>query len=234
MPMKTYGSQFRLMELIRTNQLEPLLNSVNQLKVHSATGVPKNTSPAENSLEKYLKNSGVNMTPFEKWWAPHGGKTPTFDYLCQAEINGQSGYVLLEAKAHKYETSSLCKKAPTIGDPSFKKKMDNHLSIQQRIKEELDSLGGYYKPSQTGSYVGYYQVANRIAYANFTSRMLNKPVILIFLGFVGETDFKPDYFRTSTDWENHMRKILDLFSLSHLEITPTNPMRNHFGIVIMS
>ncbi len=206
----TYGSRYRLMELIKSGGIDTLLESVPSVKVIKGTSAPSIDTQAEKTLESFLRERDLYSEKFNDWWIKRRGKRPTWDYLCEAELGNERGLILLEAKAHKSECSSGKKAKPAVGVPNYEDKLDNHMSIELSITKELAKLGG--------EYTGQYQIANRIAYASFAQRVLHKPVLLVFLGFIGEAPAAfPDRFESVGDWEREMERHLDALQLGSIK-----------------
>lgn len=209
------GSSDWLLRMIKSNDLNTFLEKkIEGIKVIEDTGIPSKDDSAEKYLETYLNKFKITtkeFNPFKDWWIKNRGKRPTWDYICQATIAGRRGLILLEAKAHKNECNAKKKSKPifsaTMSENSFKEKMENHDSITKCITEELGALGG--------TYIGFYQIANRIAYANKVQRELGVPVLLVFLGFIGDKSFR-DSWNKSEEWHSDITKQLRLLNIENL------------------
>ena len=230
--VKKYGSKYWLNKLIENDSLNKELERIDGIRVIKGTGVPFLGNQAEKSLEKYLEDYGIinKENPFHGWWVDHPGKQPTWDYICQARISGREGLILLEAKAHRNETSKPKKPKPqkneSTSDYSFEKRQRNHRKIESNITSQISVLGG--------DYSGYYQVANRIAYTIKAREVLGRPVLLVFLGFINMDSHFTDRFMTQSDWESKMSEILKSLKLLHLTNTPIQDLSSSPGLRIMS
>lgn len=209
---ETHGSQYRLLTIIESGELTELIESIAGVTVIANTGVPKSKgTPAEKSLESYIRENNLitesKQECFDKWWIEHRGKRPTWDYVCEAKIDGQDGLILVEAKAQKSECG---KKKKVLSKDANVYQKGNHDHIENAIETEISSL--------CGQYSGYYQIANRIAYAN-RIRELGIPVILIFLGFLGDSGSNGQW-ETEDKWKSDMWEIIDKLSLTRLIDAP--------------
>lgn len=230
---RTHGSSDSLLRMIKSNDLITFLEKkIEGIKVIEDTGVPTRNESAEKYLETYLKEFMITteeFNPFKNWWIPNRGNRPTWDYICQATIAGRKGLILLEAKAHKNECNAKRKSKPilsaTMSEKSFKEKLENHDSIIKCITEELGELGG--------SYAGYYQIVNRIAYANKAQRELEMPVLLVFLGFIGDKSFG-DNWNKPEEWQRDIAKQLRLLNVENLVRVGTPVLSKHPDIRILS
>ncbi|NLV51168.1 MAG: hypothetical protein GXY20_10815 [Clostridiales bacterium] len=155
-----YGSRYHLMKLIKSDELKSLLESIPGVIIIEGNGVPSKSSPSEKTLERFLKDRELYSAEFDSWWIEHRGKRPTWDYICEAELDGKRGLIFLEAKGHRRECGSGKKADPKKDTANYEVKLENHKSIEKCITEEITAFGG--------EYTGQYQIANRIAYAGFT------------------------------------------------------------------
>lgn len=237
---KKYGSKYWLNKLIASDSLDKELERIDGIRVIKGTGVPvtRNSTESpieklkENWLETYLASHKIinNEHPFCCWWVEHKEKRPTWDYICQATMGGKEGLILLEAKAHRNETSRSKKQEPKkkekTTDDSFEIMKNNHIRIENNITSQLNELGGEYS--------GYYQISNRIAYANKVRKTLELPVLLVFLGFINMDSHFPDRFMTKPKWEDKIEEALRSLKLEHLTKTPIQDLIDSPGIRILS
>jgi hypothetical protein len=133
-----------------------------------------------------------------KWWLKHegGANTPNWDIALSCELEGKSGLILVEAKAHKNELSKQGKKPDADASANS---LANHAQITAAIDEACKGLGLLEKQA-TISCDSHYQLANRLAFT-WKLATLGIPTVLIYLGFIGDTGMK-DPFLTRTDWED--------------------------------
>jgi len=137
-----------------------------------------------------------------EWWLEVRPKanTPNWDIASTCDIQGQTGLILVEAKAHSSELSGEGKSKPKTANG-----WKNHERIGEAIRESNTALngivGGWRLSRDT-----HYQLSNRFAWA-WKLASLGVPVILVYLGFLNAEEManrgKP--FHTSHDWEQAVR-----------------------------
>jgi len=205
---KEHGSQYWLGKMIDNDSLIDKLEEIPGVKIINGSSVPSKGKRSEQFLETFLVDKKIicDEHPFRSWWVSHPGKSPTYDFICLAEIRGEKGIILLEAKAHKRETNKKGKELPVRGKrKDYDQACRNHKQIELNIKNEFMRLGKRYQG-------GYYQIANRIAYASKAHAVLNMPVLLVFFGFIGDCHFS-DCWKNEPSWQediNSYLKALDL------------------------
>ena len=163
--------------------------------------------PAEARLESFLPQAWPG-TEFGRillaWWlAPHGrGNTPNWDLAASCHIGGKPGLLLVEAKAHEHELNSNGKKPPrkTRSKEPTPEAWQNHARIGSAIAEAQQFLCGVDQAFRI-SRDSNYQLSNRVAFA-WKLASLGVPVILVYLGFVGDHGLSGScrWFRTAADW----------------------------------
>lgn len=143
----------------------------------------------------------------ERWWlaAPRGANTPNWDLALVAEIEGQKGLVLVEAKANVPELGDAGK-----GDPGDS---DGSRANHQRIGEAIESARIALLAVAPDLMIGrdnHYQLANRLAFT-WKIASLGIPVVLLYLGFTGDDGIR-DAGEPLSDSE-HWLKVMN----GHLE-----------------
>ena len=162
------GSQQRCL-LLTSNGATELQNSlikiigqrtVDKLKIKFTDDFdyfPKGlANPREIELdkEKIPINGSIDYcTKLNKWWLEKSARTPVWDLVCKAEIDGLPGVILVEAKAHNNE---LYKEKDKTGS---EKRSANYESI----KEALDLVNTKYNYNLSPD--THYQLSNRIAWS---------------------------------------------------------------------
>jgi len=145
------------------------------------------------------------------WWLVHkrGANVPNWDLVATCSIEGQSGLILVEAKAHENELI-LAGKILSAGASANSR--ENHERIGEAIEEARRAL------DRVTSGVGisrdsHYQLSNRVAFA-WKLASLGVPAILVYLGFIGDTgiaDVGP-HFRSAAHWQetvwDYMKQVL--------------------------
>ena len=137
-----------------------------------------------------------------EWWLAvrAHANTPNWDIASACEIEGRSGLLLVEAKAHWNELSSKGKPEP--GTPYG---LQNHKRIRTTIREANTALNrlltGWALSRDT-----HYQLSNRFAWA-WKLASLGVPVALIYLGFLSADEMADGGppFSTAEDWEIAMK-----------------------------
>ncbi|MBM4405827.1 MAG: hypothetical protein FJ039_06560 [Chloroflexi bacterium] len=137
-----------------------------------------------------------------QWWleVPRNANTPNWDIASTCRVSGRKGLLLIEAKAHSNELSSLGKSSPRSRNG-----WKNHEKVATAISEANDALNRI-APGWSLSRDSHYQLSNRFAWAwKLTS--LKVPVVLVYLGFLdaNEMDDQGQPFASPSAWENCIR-----------------------------
>lgn len=130
------------------------------------------------------------------WWPKRG---PQWDLLIPCSFENGRGLVLVEAKAHEGE---LDWKGKGPADESKQESLDNHELIARSIAEATKALDKK-MPGFGTCRDKHYQLSNRIAHMWKLADM-GLPVVLLYLGFTGDTYFKNDYLRDDDHWQRVM------------------------------
>jgi len=162
--------------------------------------------------EARLETFGPEVLPnpeiwanLRRWWLVHerGANTPNWDIAAGCEIDGRTGFILVEAKANVPELSALGK---TLDRSASKASVENHERIAAAITEAcsaLRHLGAITAISRDS----HYQLSNRVAFAwKLATRGI--PTVLVYLGFLGDdgiADAGPP-FSGSAHWETVFSK----------------------------
>jgi len=153
---------------------------------------------------KHFADLPLNSS-LKHWWLPPqaDGKTrkgATWDLLSSCTIKGKKGLLLVEAKAHanelKYSGKSLL---PTASIQS----QLNHEHIRRNLNEVSDKLNESTGGGFDLSIDSHYQLANRLAWA-WKLADCGVPVVLLYLGFIGDTYFRSDYLKDADHWQRAM------------------------------
>ena len=161
------------------------------------------SNPAEPELDKggdFLPES--QQKDLSRWWLAVSAKTPTWDIVTTATIQGKRGLVLVEAKAHVSEMSHSGKPAPSDTHNSRK----NHERIGSAITEANLALNNSI-PGFNLSIDSHYQLCNRFAWG-WKIASMGIPVVLVYLGFRNANDMTHrGYETTATEnsWDNSVR-----------------------------
>lgn len=133
-----------------------------------------------------LENENANEKRREFW--PKNG--PQWDGLAVVNgVNGQKGFLLVEAKVHINEIKSDLR---ATSEESIKK-----------IKESIGRTQGYYEIQPNDWTEHYYQLGNRIAYLYFMNEILAMPTWLVLINFTDGKFKKTDLH----EWLKHYNQI---------------------------
>jgi hypothetical protein len=147
----------------------------------------------------------ANHDCLKNWWLPPqaDGRTrkgATWDLLSTCTIQGRKGLLLVEAKAHENELEYSGK--PLTPTASVQSKL-NHEHIRKNVSEVSDELNRCADGVFNLSINSHYQLANRIAWA-WNLAECGIPVVLLYLGFTGDTYFRSDYLQDADHWQRAM------------------------------
>ena len=139
-----------------------------------------------------------------KWWlaVPEAGRVPHWDIASTCTIEGKSGLLLVEAKAHDQE---LIKEeaGKKRGKDDSADSLRNRAQIDTCMQEANNSLLAETKLSWSLSIEHHYQMSNRFAWA-WKLTELGIPVILVYLGFLNAEEMCDQGvpFADHRSWEN--------------------------------
>ena len=138
------------------------------------------------------------------WWLAvpsPWSKTPTFDIASTCTIEGKTGLLLVEAKAHAEELNNESK-GKELKPPVSPNTLQNHQRIGERILEANSGLGKSTGLTWRLSRDHCYQMSNRFAWS-WKLVELGYPVILVYLGFLNakEMQDRGDPIRSHAEWK---------------------------------
>jgi len=205
------GSRKHILDWVKQScfvkELNDLLHSTNVVvDAESDHWMPNANDPTEARLEceegKRLLPNGDFADQLARWWLvhPRGANTPNWDLAASCTIRGRKGLVLVEAKAHKGELDWGSKALDRNASPDSK---ENHQRIGEAIEEARHYLNQVLGGTVAISRDDRYQFSNRVAYA-WELASLGVPVVLVYLGFIGDEYFNSDYFRDANHWRRAM------------------------------
>ena len=210
-PRRDRGSRKHVLDLLERGEFVPKMAQVflgTSVRL-AETPCPRPTSRrckadwGEYDAETYLKRHPVKdwsgaLPPC--WWVTGRGTRPMWDLLCHVFVSERPGLLLVEAKAHGDELDCAGKRL----SPSAKRaSKDNHGCIAGSIKEADAALNKLCDGVFNLDVGSHYQLANRVAYA-WKLADLGLPVVLLYLGFTGDTYFDGDYIRDDAQWQRVM------------------------------
>jgi hypothetical protein len=106
----------------------------------------------------------------------------------------------MEAKAHEDELDWLGKWLSPSAKVASK---ENHAKIASCIHEANAALNKLCDGLFNINVSSHYQLANRLTYA-WKLAALGLPVVLLYLGFTGDTNIGADHFRNDPHWQRVM------------------------------
>ena len=118
-----------------------------------------------------------------QWWLPldgQGRNTPNWDVAATCAVDGATGLLLVEAKAHDAE---LKKAAAGRKNDSSEERKASHETIGKAIEEAKGGLSESTSLPWAISRDTHYQVCNRFVWA-WKLAELGVPVVLVYLGFL--------------------------------------------------
>ncbi|MCT4587761.1 MAG: hypothetical protein N4A71_08065 [Carboxylicivirga sp.] len=142
-------------------------------------------NPQEGELKDFLKpHFGDEIGEgIKKWWlsiAHANARTPNWDLLSTATIEGSKGLILVEAKAHAAELDGESKGKPLRKDAS-ENSIANHTQIGNAINEAKLSISNHTQVNISRD--KFYQLSNRVAHAWWLANQ-GIPVVLLYLDFL--------------------------------------------------
>jgi hypothetical protein len=208
------GSRKHILEWSGSNDFIPSLQRIvspigfNVCK--NADRQPKSYDDCRESTLTNKKDSFLTRCQAQcvrDWWLFHkrGSKLPTWDLVIQAEdINKHPALVLVEAKARISELRSDGKKSSKRSQPEAQKRSDdNDERIGKAISEAMSFLKHQNPKIHLCKYENY-QFCNRIAFS-WKLASMGIPVVLVYLGFLGDTGFTDRIF-TKERWTQSVRE----------------------------
>lgn len=208
------GSQQRCL-LLTSNGATELQNSlikiigqrtVDKLKIKFTDDFdyfPKGlANPREIELdkEKIPINGSIDYcTKLNKWWLEKSARTPVWDLVCTAEIDGLPGVILVEAKAHNNE----------LYKEKDKTRSEKGSANYNRIDKALKLVNTRYKYNLSPD--THYQLSNRIAWS-IKLASLGIPVVLIYLGCINTDEMESSISKDDSlikgikDWKELVEK----------------------------
>lgn len=210
-PNRDRGSRKHILDILERNELSvTLARAFGGTEIRSSREPlpqPVNRGPQaawrEFDVETYLSAHSIpnwlGSLPRD-WWLKGRGTRPTWDLICQIEVQDKHGLLLVEAKAHEGEFDWKGKRLP----PSASVGSENNLAqISGCIQEANAALNRACDGPFNLSVGSHYQLANRMAYL-WKLANLGLPVVLLYLGFLGDSYFASDYFRDDAHWQRAM------------------------------
>lgn len=214
--MEYKGSKKHILELIDSNDFIATVNTI--LSPYQADITDKKymqpkgaMDVSECGIQSFINTNKLKERfptlkdfDFNKWWSPYSGKTPTWDMISLCKLHGKDAFLLVEAKAHQTEFAKSGKTKLKLDATEDAKK--NLKNIEDKIEEACVSLNSTSKGFNISTNKAY-QLSNRVAFA-WKLNQLEVPVVLLYLGFTGDSYFT-DKFESKLIWEEKFTKYID-------------------------
>jgi hypothetical protein len=113
--------------------------------------------------------------------------------------------LLVGAKAHE---SELKRDGKALKTGASEQSRRNHEHITGALDEANRALGAAVHGDVNISVTTHYQLANRLAWT-WKLAECGLPVVLLYLGFTGDTYFEKDYFRDAAHWQRAMGAYME-------------------------
>lgn len=152
------------------------------------------------------------------WWLPfdqQNARTPNFDIAATCTVEGKSGIVLVEAKAHYKE---LDKESVGRAREVRKPTRSALTETQEERNKSHETIGAAIESARLGIAAAtkcdwhiardtHYQMSNRFAWT-WKLATLGTPVILVYLGFLGCSDMSKNGEQPFPDHSSWERLVL--------------------------
>ena len=166
--------------------------------------------PEEAQLHKAagLLEPGIRAELTAWWLAPNSqrAKTPNFDIANTCTIDGRSGLLLVEAKAHDEELNKETAGRSLTADASDDRRT-SHETIAAAIRSACDGLSEASSLHWRIARDSHYQMSNRFAWS-WKLTALGIPVVLVYLGFLKADEMidRGQPFASHEDWEQLVKE----------------------------
>jgi hypothetical protein len=218
--MREKGSKTAMIRLVKSDDFIKTLNRLIKTSGASITegniSIPNAQTPnKEVTLSTFLRQNFDSKKADEitEWWIKVGTATPKWDFISTCTIDGKTGILLVEAKAHHGE---LKKDKKLLKKDASSETLQNHDQIALAINDANEHIQKGIN-SITLSRDTCYQFSNRVAHAWWLANH-GIPVVLLYLGFLNCEDLnvenkKNQYklFTSNEDWEtcfiNHTKIV---------------------------
>jgi hypothetical protein len=143
------------------------------------------------------------------WWLPaahQGARTPNFDIASTCTIEGTTGLLLIEAKAHDEELKKEVAGRSLLANASDDRKA-SHKTIEGAILAARHGLSDATSLTWHISRDTHYQMSNRFAWS-WKLTELGIPAVLIYLGFLKAVEMadRGVPFADHAEWESLVRE----------------------------
>lgn len=204
------GSQKHILDLLDSGTagiaelnafLAPFEGQISPNDVHRPKGRPDAKEFYLPSFCKEYCSSFLDSASIADWWVPSPWRPPTWDLISTFTTNQrQRGLLLVEAKAHENEFDWGGKNQKAHASIGSK---NNHTQIVGCLNEANKALNDSFDGHFRLAVDLHYQLSNRVAHL-WKLATCKIPVILLYLGFCGDREIEPSYFRGEEHWQRSM------------------------------
>jgi len=200
---ENHGSRIHILNLVErpdfTDRLSELLWPTGATIQATDVWMPKGCSDPKEARNLSHILPILDWKTIRDWWLIYGSRTPDWDLASSCTIQGQRGLVIAEAKAHVGEL----KEKDICGSGNCKNR--------EQIGKALDETGQALCINISRDMrLTHYQLANRIAFS-WKIASMGIPIILVYLGFLGDKTWPDDLFEDNDHWERELRKYMDKY-----------------------
>lgn len=170
-----------------------------------------------HTAERIIPNTDVRASLLNWWLAvprSRRTRTPNWDIASTCNVQGKSGLLLIEAKAHDAELRNEERGKPLGAEDNKGVSVDsrrNHVRIGACIQEASLALSGETHLAWALSRDWNYQMGNRFAWA-WKVAELGIPVILVYLGFLGCEEMRKEASQRPIASKEDWQQMVELHS----------------------
>jgi hypothetical protein len=202
------GSKKHLLDLLDRGDYVQVMNELLADRGVSVTGEDArhpsgHHDPTEWGLSHFCRqycHDWFDQGLLSGWWPGGQARPPMWDLISTCSVDGRQGILLVEAKAHEKECKIDDKKSAPSGSAQSRA---NHQKIIDCLSQAEAGLNQVYGGGFSFSIENHYQLANRVAHL-WKLATCGIPVVLLYLGFTGDTYFKRDYLIDADHWQRVM------------------------------
>lgn len=165
-------------------------------------------TPGEVNLDRKYAQEFLTDEQREElagWWLINrGGTTPTWDIVAKCSIEGRSGLIVVEAKAHGTELGT--RDACTAEDAENRRQIAD--AIRKANEGLSHALAGWCLQRDS-----HFQLSNRFA-LSWKIASMGVPVILVYLGFLDAWDMNEGartILKSAEQWHDCILRYADRF-----------------------
>ena len=197
-----YGSEWHLLRYLGYHRSYLNDQVMELIGAHSMEWLDFGFSEVNDPLHYDKEVKGLEFiqdTDVQKKWQrfwPQTGNSQNWDAIGKANINGETEWLLVEAKAHVQELNSNC----------GAKNYSSLNKIRNALKETIETIGDISKPTDYWL-TPYYQYANRLAVLYFLMHKCSPAVNsrLLFIYFYGDYHEGAICPQSAEEWQSNIQ-----------------------------